>query len=142
MKKAYLSALSLTLFLIVITQGNAQQQRNQNYITNQAPLLAQPYTALPLGDIKPSGWLRKMLETQKKGLTGHLDSIYPVVMGDNNGWLGGTGDSWERGPYWIDGLTPLAYILDDQKLKDKVQKWVEWSIEKPAKKRLFWPLSL
>ena len=61
-------------------------------------------------------------------MTGHLDEIYPEVLGKRNGWLGGDGDSWERGPYWIDGLLPLAYILDDEKLKSKVQPWIEWTL--------------
>ena len=64
----------------------------------------------------------------RDGLTGKLDVVYPEVMGQRNGWLGGDGDGWERGPYWIDGLLPLAYILDDQKLKDKVQPWIEWTL--------------
>ncbi|MGC1240793.1 MAG: hypothetical protein WA874_04350 [Chryseosolibacter sp.] len=34
------------------------------------------------------------------GSTGHLDEIYPEVMGKRNGWLGGDSDGWERGPYW------------------------------------------
>ena len=115
------------------------QARNTNYITNQSPLLAQPYTALPLGAIQPEGWLLKMLETQRDGLTGKLDSIYAVVCGKNNGWLGGTGDSWERGPYWVDGLVPLAYILKDEKLKAKAQQWIEWSIKNQRPDGYFGP---
>ncbi len=61
-------------------------------------------------------------------MTGNLDEIYPEVVGSRNGWLGGDGDGWERGPYWIDGLLPLAYILDDAELKAKSLKWVEWTI--------------
>ena len=61
-------------------------------------------------------------------MTGHLDEIYPEVVGERNGWLGGDGDGWERGPYWIDGLLPLAYILDDEVLKAKVQPWIEWTL--------------
>ncbi len=90
--------------------------------------MAQKYIALPLGAIKPKGTLMKMLEIQRDGLTGNIDSVYSVVCGDNNGWLGGTGDGWERGPYWLDGLVPLAYILDDKDLQQKAQKWIEWSI--------------
>lgn len=53
---------------------------------------------------KPAGWLEEMLVRQKEGLSGNLDRLYPLVMGPTNGWLGGDGDQWERGPYWIDGL--------------------------------------
>jgi len=117
-------------------------ERNQHYITNQAPLAAQPYTALPLGNIRARGWLLHMLETQRDGLTGHLDSIYEVVCGPNNGWLGGAGDGWERGPYWIDGLLPLAYILDDEQLKAKAQPWVNWAIENQRADGYFGPKPL
>jgi len=121
----YLYLLSFVLGLKMV-QG---QNRNMHYITNQVPLIVQPYTALPLGSIKPDGWLKKMLETQRDGLTGKLDSVYELVCGQNNGWLGGNGDSWERGPYWIDGLVPLAYILNDANLIAKAQKWIEWSLK-------------
>ena len=85
-----------------------------NYLQNRAPLIAKPYLELPLGAIKPQSWLLEQLQRMKHGMTGHLDDIYPEVVGERNGWLGGDGDGWERGPYWIDGLLPLAYILDDQ----------------------------
>ena len=61
-------------------------------------------------------------------MTGHLDKVYEPVMGARNGWLGGDGDVWERGPYWIDGLLPLAYILNDEALKEKIKPWVEWTL--------------
>ncbi|UJH67835.1 beta-L-arabinofuranosidase domain-containing protein [Allomuricauda sp. SCSIO 65647] len=131
-----------TIFLlsfVAIFAARAQAPRNSHYITNQEPLVAQPYSVLPIGDIKPKGWLLKMLELQRDGLTGNLDSVYSVVAGDNNGWLGGTGDSWERGPYWLDGLTPLAYLLNDEKLKAKVRKWVDWSIENQRDNGYFGP---
>lgn len=128
------------LFLLGLCQILASQStRNQYYITNQEPLINQPYTALPLGAIQPKGWLLKMLETQRNGLTGKLDSMYALVCGPNNGWLGGTGDSWERGPYWIDGLVPLAYILNDAKLKAKAQQWIEWSIKNQRADGYFGP---
>ncbi|MDQ3682840.1 MAG: glycoside hydrolase family 127 protein, partial [Bacteroidota bacterium] len=101
----------------------------QPSINNRAPLKVKPYMELSLGSIKPMGWLRQMLISQKNGATGHLDKLYPLVMGPRNGWLGGDGDQWERGPYWIDGLLPLAYILDDDDLKAKVQPWIEWTIK-------------
>ena len=99
----------------------------QNHDFNRAPLLEKDYAQLPLGSIKAAGWLEDQLVLMRNGMTGNLDKLYPQVMGDRNGWLGGDGDVWERGPYWIDGLLPLAYILDDQEMKDKVQRWIEWS---------------
>lgn len=121
---------------------DSKEARNSYYITNKSPLVAQPYTALPLGAIKPEGFLLEMLELQRDGLTGNLDSVYSLVCGPNNGWLGGTGDGWERGPYWIDGLVPLAYILDDEDLKAKAQEWIEWSIANQREDGYFGPLPL
>lgn len=136
--KTILCAISFVL----VFSATAKRQGNKHYITNQAPLIEQPYTALPLGTIKPQGMLLKMLEIQRDGLTGKLDSVYEVVCGNNNGWLGGTGDGWERGPYWVDGLVPLAYILNDKKLIAKAQKWVDWSIENQQANGYFGPMPL
>ena len=133
--------LILFISIILIFHSNlfSKGKRNSHYITNQAPLVAQPYTALPLGAIKPKKMLRKMLELQRDGLTGHMDSIYSLVCGDNNAWLGGAGDNWERGPYWLDGLMPLSYLLDDDELKEKAGKWVEWSINNQRENGFFGP---
>ncbi len=133
---------SVPLFLLLTLTFSGFGQSNMFYVSNQKPLVEQPYVALPLGSIKPQGMLLKMLEIQRDGLTGHLDSIYSLVCGDNNGWLGGTGDGWERGPYWLDGLVPLAYILDDDELKAKAQKWVDWSIENQQENGYFGPQTL
>jgi uncharacterized protein len=132
----------LLWLIFILSTVSAKDKRNRHYITNQAPLVAQPYTALPIGAIQAKGFLYEMLKRQKDGLTGHLDSIYEVVCGDNNGWLGGTGDGWERGPYWLDGLVPLAYLLDDDELKAKAQKWIEWSINNQQEDGYFGPKPL
>ncbi|MDA3834335.1 MAG: glycoside hydrolase family 127 protein [Spirochaetales bacterium] len=132
----------LLIFLLLSLVSFSKENRNEHYITNQSPLVAQPYTALPLGTIKPKGMLLEMLEVQRDGLTGNIDSVYSVVCGPNNGWLGGTGDGWERGPYWLNGLVPLAYILDDDKLKTKAQEWIEWSLENQREDGYFGPRPL
>ena len=81
------------------------------------------FAPLPLGTIKPEGWLRERLETQADGLSGHLDEFWPDVK--DSAWIGGDGDSWERGPYWLDGMIPLAYLLDREDLKVKVGRWID-----------------
>ncbi|PXX24007.1 beta-L-arabinofuranosidase domain-containing protein [Arenibacter sp. ARW7G5Y1] len=101
---------------------------NTVYLQNRQPLKPNPYLELPLGTIKPKSWLKEQLQVMAAGMTGNLDELYPEVVGPRNGWLGGDGDGWERGPYWIDGLLPLAYILGDGKLKQKVKPWIEWTI--------------
>jgi DUF1680 family protein len=94
---------------------------------NKAPLQPNAYAPLPLGSIKPRGWLKRQLEIQADGLSGHVDEFWPDLK--NSGWIGGTGESWERAPYFLDGLVPLAYTLGDQRLIEKAKKWVNWTIE-------------
>lgn len=101
--------------------------------------LHREYEELPLGCIRPEGWLREMLVRQSDGTTAVLDAVYPEVVGETNGWLGGDGDQWERGPYWIDGLLPLAYILDDDNLKAKASEWVEWALSSQQENGQFGP---
>ena len=111
----------------------------QDYLNNRYPLLPKPYVELPLGAIKPAGWLEEQMLRMCKGMTGDLDTIYEAVMGKRNGWLGGDGDVWERGPYWIDGLLPLAYIMDNKELKNKVQPWIEWTLASQKDNGYFGP---
>jgi hypothetical protein len=113
------NTLLLSLVILVLPAVAQEKRIRKNtaftgYVNNRLPLRANPYMELPLGTIKPQGWLKEMLVRQKNGATGHLNELYPLVMNERNGWLGGDGDQWERGPYWIDGLLPLAYILNDQ----------------------------
>jgi len=138
----------VALLLIVCTytiqlfaqQNNSAQHSRANYVGNRQPLHRNPFIELPLGAIRADGWLKEMLVRQKNGATGRLDSLYPIVMNNRNGWLGGDGDQWERGPYWIDGLLPLAYILNDQQLIAKVKPWIEWSIKSQTADGYFGPV--
>jgi hypothetical protein len=84
--------------------------------------------------------LQAQLKIQADGLGGHLDETWPDV-GPNSGWLGGTGESWERGPYFLDGLVPLAYLLDDARLKAKAQKYIDWTLNNQASSGMFGPRS-
>jgi DUF1680 family protein len=78
---------------------------------------------LALGEIRPAGWLNQQLRIQADGLTGHLDEFWPDVA--RSRWIGGDAEGWERGPYWLDGVVPLAYLLDDEALKAKARHWID-----------------
>ncbi len=95
---------------------------------NREPLAKNSFYPLPLTSIRPKGWLLKQLEIQANGLSGHLDEFWPDV-NSQSGWLGGSGESWERGPYFLDGLVPLAYALQDERLIAKSKKWLDWILD-------------
>jgi hypothetical protein len=85
---------------------------NTFYPANKAPLPPSAYSILPLGAVMPQGWLKQQLNIQAKGLTGNLPKFWQDL-GPDNGWLGGKGESWERGPYFMDGMVPLAFLTQD-----------------------------
>ncbi len=99
-----------------------------------------PSIRFPSGSIRPQGWLLRQLHVQASGLSGHLDETWADV-GPNSGWLGGSGESWERGPYFLDGLIPLAYLLDDAGLKAKAQKYINWTVEHQQPNGMIGPAS-
>ena len=108
-------------------QHAESRDTRQGVYSNRAPLQPAALYPLPLTSIQPRGWLKRQLRIQAEGLSGHLDEIWSDV-GPNSAWLGGTGEAWERGPYFLDGLVPLAYLSDDAKLKAKTKRWVDWTL--------------
>jgi len=118
--------ITAVLFAFCVT-GWAAEPKSSEVYWNRGPLSPNAMAPLPLGSVKPAGWLRQQLKIQANGLSGHLDEFWPDL-GPNSGWLGGTGESWERGPYYLDGFVPLAYLLDDPALIAKAKKWVEWTL--------------
>jgi uncharacterized protein len=108
-------------------------------LVNRSPLTQNRYYPLPLTSIRPKGWLLEQLQIQARGLTGHLDEFWPDV-GPQSGWLGGDGESWERGPYFLDGLLPLAHLLQDQTLLAKANKWVDWTLNNQSANGMIGPV--
>ncbi len=93
--------------------------------TDDAPPALHPLalTPLPLGAIRPAGWLKDQLRIQAGGQSGHLDEFWPDIK--DSSWIGGKAEGWERVPYWLDGVVPLAYLLDDETLKGKVKRYID-----------------
>ncbi len=141
--QAYIACLLLALCL---TAAQALAAQPATATPNRSPLQPNAFNSLPLGSVKPTGWLLRELQIQANGLSGHLDEFWPDV-GANSGWLGGTGESWERGPYFLDGLVPLAFLTGDERLIAKAKKWVDWTLSNqqpdgwigPARMTDWWP---
>ncbi len=123
MKVQGLATMFLALGIVAALLESAEPELA---IQNRAPLAPNVFPLLPLKSIRPTGWLRDQLVIQANGLSGHLDEFWPDLV--NSAWIGGSGEGWERGPYYLDGLVPLAYELDDPTLIAKVKKWMDWTL--------------
>lgn len=130
------------LLLIAVFSGIPffAEAQHESQRLNKAPLVDVPYQILPLGSVKAEGWLKEQLTRMATGLTGKLDEIYPNV-GESNAWRGGNGDAWERGPYWLDGLVPLAYTLENEQLIKKAKPFIEWTLNSQQPNGFFGPSS-
>lgn len=93
-------------------------------MSSKKNLIKNTFEPLPLGSIHPTGWLLNQLYIQANGLTGHLDEFWPDLA--ESAWIGGSGEGWERGPYWLDGLVPLAFLLENERLKAKALHWIDY----------------
>lgn len=96
------------------------------------------FSPLPLGTIEPSGWLKNQLNLQASGLSGFLPEIFNDV-GQGSGWLGGEGENWERGPYYVDGLLPLAVLTKNSRLYEYADRFIQWSLNSQDKSGFFGP---
>ena len=86
---------------------------NANYPNNRAPLQQTVYVKLPLGAVRPSGWLLDQLTLQARGLTTHLDEVWDVV--EESSWKGDVGKNVNECcqaryvPRWLEGLTTSGW---------------------------------
>ncbi len=89
--------------------------------------------------IKPQGWIQGFLNSQKNGLTGHLEVAgYPF---NTEGWLadhlplgerGGAGWwPYEQFAYWVDGMIRCGLLLDDDLLKKKARRHIDHVLAHP-----------
>ncbi|MGV8964228.1 MAG: beta-L-arabinofuranosidase domain-containing protein [Candidatus Saccharimonadaceae bacterium] len=125
---------------ITIVDRPSLNTTNSNYIQNRSPLLPQNFIKLPVGSVKPQGWLMRYLELQKEGLTGQLGEISAWLDKENNAWLGtGTDFGWEEVPYWLKGYGNIAYILDDKKMIDETKSWIEAALKSQREDGYFGP---
>lgn len=123
--------------LVTSCVGN---RRPANQYADQYPGVVSPkFLLLPVGAVKPQGWLQTTMRSSGEGITGHLqeyrsDSIWRTW--DDRAYRGKlqleqhgnlSHEVWwpyEQQSYWADGLVQLAYILDDQRLKKIADEFI------------------
>ncbi|MFC2710996.1 beta-L-arabinofuranosidase domain-containing protein [Hoylesella oralis] len=128
---------------IEVVDGPDRHARSANYINSRAPLQQVAFMKLPVGSIRPAGWLGRYLELQRDGLTGHLGEISAWLDKNNNAWLTNGGDhGWEEVPYWLKGYSCLAYILGDKKMIAETKTWIEAVFKSQRADGSFGPVNL
>ena len=147
--------LAICTLLLVPQSGKAQAvkariadrpdntARSLNYTNSRAPLRQPHLLKLPVGSIRPAGWVRRYLELQRDGLTGHLGEISAWLEKDNNAWLTTGGDhGWEEVPYWLKGYGNLAYILNDKKMTAEAMTWINATLASQRPDGSFGPVNM
>ena len=116
---------------------------NDHYVRNRLPLQPSPLIKLPIGSIKPHGWLRKDLRLQADGFHGHLEEISPFLKKKGNAWLSPTGKGshgWEEVPYWLKGFSNCGYVLGDKRMIAEAKLWIEGAIKSQQPDGWFGPV--
>ncbi len=127
---------------VSVVQRPSTSVSNSFYISNKSPLLPLNFIKLPIGSIKPEGWILKYLQLQRDGLTGHLGEISAWLDKNDNAWYSGNGEGdhgWEEVPYWLKGYGDLGYILNDATIITETKKWLDKVFESQQPDGYFGP---
>ncbi|WP_050697065.1 CBM35 domain-containing protein [Anaeromassilibacillus senegalensis] len=142
-----LTAVILALMMVLSTLTGLAAARTEpprvgsrNYYSNQGDLEPSPFVQLPMSAVQAKDWLKQQLLLQKHGMTGEMHDLYEMYK-SSNGWRGGSGDGWERGPYYARGLISLAFVLDDAELQEKAMEWIDFSLDHQRENGFFGPLA-
>ena len=113
--------------LLAFLLAGAACAQNSFYTGNRAPLAPSPFVKLPIGAIRPEGWLRTQLQLEAEGFSGRLSEISQYCKYDGNGWVtpGSADRGWEEAPYWLKGFTDLGFILGDRRIIAEARKWLD-----------------
>lgn len=98
---------------------------NQYYQANRPPLLPCPLAKLPLGSIRPRGWLRHQLDLMVDGMAGRLAEVSEYIRGDSSWLRPQSAKGTEEVPYWLRGSYPLAVLTNNERLRKESHKWID-----------------
>ena len=145
--KAFFSKASL---LLLILGGACLPAVSQQNSFKKIKPITEKFQLLPFGDIKPLGWLKAQVQENLNGFTGHLDSLAPSLIieddiyGKNRlskeiknkdvGALGEGGDwqvqfLWwnsETQSNWWDGYIRSAILAGNEKHLQRIKKHIDY----------------
>jgi len=130
---------------VVATEDLPNNISNSYYTASKAPLAREYFTKLPVTAFKPGGWLKKQMELQRDGLTGHLGEISIWLTKKDNAWLSreGTGKyGWEELPYWLKGYANIGYMLGDRNMIKEAKFWIEFVLTNQRENGDFGPMAM
>lgn len=150
MKKNIYTKITVFLSLIIVGCGNETsvvdspdtKQTNKHYVSNRLPLQPSKLIKLPIGSVKPEGWLLEYFNRQKNGLTGNLGEISAWLDKKDNAWISKTGKGkwgWEEVPYWLKGYANIGYITEDKEIIDEAKIWIEAALNSQRENGFFGP---
>ena len=111
----------------------ATSSTNAFYVGNRAPLRPAPLIKLPVGTIRPEGWLRKQLELQADGFHGHLGEISRFLEKEGNAWLDSSGrrrSRLGRAAVLAEGILQLRRSsCGTRRCSRRVKIWIEAALK-------------
>ncbi|KAK7062692.1 hypothetical protein VNI00_000180 [Paramarasmius palmivorus] len=98
--------------------------------TVTAKLAPKAFLTLPLGTVKPAGWLHDQLQVQTDGIAGHMHEFYDLV--SKTDWIGG--DSYysyleEAGSYWFNAMVPNGILMNHSVINEKTQEFLDYVLQ-------------
>jgi len=122
----------------------AAQSGNVSATANRPPLKPSAFVKLPIGAVKPRGWVLKQVRLQADGYAGHLTEISRFLVKKDNAWLSPNGEGkngWEEVPYWLRGFGDLGWVLGDKRIQAEAKIWLDGILNSQREDGYFGPRS-
>ncbi|KAF8892910.1 hypothetical protein BD779DRAFT_1765810 [Infundibulicybe gibba] len=85
------------------------------------------FLTVPLGGVRPAGWLMDQLTVQTNGLAGHLHEFYNYV--SQTDWTGGNSlysNLEEAGSYWFNAMVPNGILANNTAINAKTSAFLSY----------------
>ncbi|KAJ3847972.1 hypothetical protein EV368DRAFT_76450 [Lentinula lateritia] len=92
-------------------------------------LAPKKFLTLPLGEVRPAGWLYDQLQVQTDGVAGHMHEFYELV--SNSDWTGGHSyySYLEEGFYWFNAMVPNGILMNNSIINEKTQEFLDYVLD-------------